>query len=91
MWIGQGLEVDICVQGATLEAAQSAFESALIADAWANVKEGRDPFSGIEEAPYRFWQMYEESSKLPPLRADKSITLRNAPPVLLSERLVAAH
>lgn len=86
-WIGQGLEVDICAQGASLEDAQSAFEAALTADAMANVQQGRHPFEGIDEAPAFFWQMYEAASKTPPLRADKPISLKNAATVLLSERL----
>lgn len=89
VWIAQGLEFDICVQAKTLEGAQHAFEQALEATALANIKEGKEPFEGIEKAPRWFWDKFEDAKHNPPLREKPSVPVRNRNSIRLVERLGA--
>jgi hypothetical protein len=59
VWIAQGLELDICAQGASLEAAARRFEATVREE----MKERRADGNAVEnigEAPQRFFAMWNQ-------------------------------
>lgn len=68
VWVAQCLDYDICVQADTLEEVHDAFEKALAATAFTSIMLGQKPFDGIEQAPKKFWDMFDHAKKSPPLR-----------------------
>lgn len=58
-WSAQCLEYDIAAQAQTLLDLQDELVRVLVTHVAASIQLGRTPFSGIKEAPQRFWALYE--------------------------------
>ena len=86
-WSAQCLDYDIAAQAQTFFDLQDEIVRVLATHVAASVQLGREPFSGIKEAPQRFWQLYEsglrvesrpepvrcEGFTLPPIRPELRI------------------
>lgn len=70
-WSGQCLEYDIAAQAKTLHDLRYELQRILIGHLVASAELGQEPFMGLEPAPRRFWEMYEQ--------ADVPIPSRQAP------------
>jgi hypothetical protein len=89
VWVAQGLEYDICAQAGTLEAVQAAFEKTLAASALVSIELGQGPFEGIDPAPKKFWDMFQQAEHALPLRHPKLVPVAGALPVKVVERIAA--
>jgi hypothetical protein len=84
VWSAQCLEYDIGTQGQSLFDVQDELLRTLVTHIAASVQLGRDPFTGVGEAPRHYWELFEsglgvesrpspvscEGIKLPPIRFD---------------------
>jgi len=62
-WAAQCLEYDIAAQGNSIDDAKNAFEKTFLGQIALDVKENREPFEGIEQAPQDFWEMFKKAKK----------------------------
>lgn len=70
-WVAQALEADIAAQGRTQEEARLAFLRTVEAQIAADVERGRQPLSGIPQAPDWYFEAYSQAHELPEwLRSD---------------------
>jgi hypothetical protein len=60
-WIGQCLEVALATQTRALEELPHELERLLTVQIQASLARGVEPFTGLEPAPKRFWEMYERA------------------------------
>src|SRR5262245_9190583 len=63
-WIAQCLEYDITTQARSLPELQYEIERVVFAHVCASLVEGRKPFEGLNEAPQKFWRMWEVGSRI---------------------------
>lgn len=68
MWVAQGLEHDICVQGCDIDTLNERLEDTIAAEARYARSIGKDDLSHIPPAPDHFFQMYNERSKTTTLK-----------------------
>lgn len=60
-WVAQCLEVDIAAQAERLEDLPDRFARALLADMRLCREREQEPFSGLPQAPARYWAMWKGS------------------------------
>lgn len=61
LWSIQCLDFDIAAQGRTIDEAKDRFEKTFLGQIELDIKEKREPFSGVEKAPQEFWEMFEKT------------------------------
>ena len=64
LWIGQGLEYDIVVQGATIKQAEERFFNTLIAQSLVDLHWGKAPLEGIPKASRKYWNCFDKGRSL---------------------------
>jgi hypothetical protein len=87
-WIAQGLQFDITARGNTRQEAASRFKAKVGAEILISFEIGdQTPLSGVERAPQKFWDMFEEAQKS--ADADEApMPLLGLPEILNAPRLV---
>lgn len=60
-WVVQGIEYDLTVLARTVQDIPKAFANAVIERLYVAEHLGVDPFQGVEPAPARFHNMFEEA------------------------------
>lgn len=73
-WVAQCLEYDICAQADSLAELGPEFERTFIANFAVALELGQEPFSQIEPAPQKYWDLYKKATvkvemERPPLRS----------------------
>ena len=61
LWSIQCLEYDIAAQGKTADEARDRFEKTFLGQIELDIKENREPFTGVERAPREFWDMFSKA------------------------------
>lgn len=72
-WLAQGLEYDLAAQGTTNRAAIRSFVRIFRARIERDRKLGREPLSGIPQAPERFLEAWKVSAQRPRWRPATSV------------------
>lgn len=63
-WIFQCLEYDIVAQGLTLAEAKRRFQRTIIGQIVVDTENGNEVFAGIDKAPQKYWDQFEEGHRL---------------------------
>ena len=89
LWVVQCLEFDVAAQGETIAEAQRSFEREFAAQMTVYLVNDQDPFSILQPAPERYWEMFrnglplketlpiKKPSNLPPAWMISTITAQN--------------
>lgn len=64
LWVAQGLEHDIAAQGATIGDAKRSFERVFVGQILVDIHHDKEPLSGIQAAPKKYWDMFEHGERL---------------------------
>ena len=63
-WIAQCLEHDIVAQGANVKEAKERLVLTVVCQIVVDLKNGKRPLEGIDKAPQRYWEQFEEGHRL---------------------------
>jgi hypothetical protein len=85
-WSAQCLDYDITAQAETLLDLPAELARALAIHVAASAQLGKEPFTGINEAPPRFWELHEHGNRfectLPEFTLESGLTLPTIVPDL---------
>ena len=58
------MEYDIAAQAPTIDAAKKAFEQTFVGQIMVDAENGRQPLSGIAQAPPSYWKKFAKAERL---------------------------
>lgn len=63
-WVAQCLEYDVTAQGKNIDEAMTAFERTLVGQVLLDTEQGKQPLSGIGQAPKQFFDLSKKARRL---------------------------
>jgi len=64
MWAAQCLEYDLAAQGQTISEAKEAFEKTFVGQIIVDIKSGKQPLEGVQQAPREYWDKFKTAERL---------------------------
>jgi hypothetical protein len=81
-WCAQCLDFDIAVQAPTRERLLTELETVLITHVEIAIDSGREPFAGLQRAPARFFEFFEQSRPTTQIKPIQLLNRDEAPSIV---------